>query len=871
MKKIILSLFVIIAVLLGLVLSSIYLTDYNKIYNDFISSARIDTTNITKVNYKLNKFPVPSLVIDEIKQAGKIELKDINIRFSLWSVLSFDHKVSDIEIGQVIIHLSNDDVNYIEHDEFISELIKKEALNISAKIDKLIFVESDKDIPLVIENFIFSGDEKTTKFNGEVDSVGNLQGEFVRNADQTNFSLDVNNPDYHIKLHEIYEKSVLKSGKMEVVTSVLARKLLTLLPDFVNVSDKLPSSEEVKISLDIVPLNNWINFKNIVIESKSIQGTGEMAISKNHQDISDVKINFSKIDLDSLRQNKSVDSNHNDNNNSYSSGTINKFSFGKNQTRTTISAKEIVLNPSNIVTDANLKFLIQDGRVNIEDFSGALGQSGGFRVNGVVSENSFRSLFKGKIALIHKDLNDIAEIIGGSEVRSQNKIPCSLVSDIKFSSVDISMQDLLIKTDNAEISGSFSTKFIGNSPRTNANLKITKVNLDENSLPVLNYLYSYALGLTEDSKKEDYLNRFIPLRKITSISNYDISFDQLISNSKLYKNVNFNLSLIPGKIRLENLSLNDGKNHVDVTIELIASGIKPSFDIIIHSGVLETNFLSPRSISELRKQILEKFALDKVDLNMNFTLDKVYQGDFILGRVLFKAKNNKTLFEISKFDADIFGGRLSSSGSVLLDPYTINFVYAINSAIIPEIAKLMPLGLLESGGVISASGMWSTNGNSLEEQLYNLYTKSDIVTKDITISNFSIDDIVKAAGASDYNIKTFKDDIKQALLTGKTEISELKAAVELTKGLFALKNVAFKTKYTSGAASVSFNLYDLNMDLSSVFSFYLTKPTYGRNYTDYATAKLTIKATGNLLTPKKEADTKEFEDLLNAAATVKKN
>ena len=140
---------------MGLVLSSIYLTDYNKIYNDFISSARIDTTNITKVNYKLNKFPVPSLVIDEIKQAGKIELKDINIRFSLWSVLSFDHKVSDIEIGQVIIHLSNDDVNYIEHDEFISELIKKEALNISAKIDKLIFVESDKDIPLVIENFIF--------------------------------------------------------------------------------------------------------------------------------------------------------------------------------------------------------------------------------------------------------------------------------------------------------------------------------------------------------------------------------------------------------------------------------------------------------------------------------------------------------------------------------------------------------------------------------------------------------------------------------------------------------------------------------------------------------------------------------------------
>ena len=113
--------------------------------------------------------------------------------------------------------------------------------------------------------------------------------------------------------------------------------------------------------------------------------------------------------------------------------------------------------------------------------------------------------------------------------------------------------------------------------------------------------------------------------------------------------------------------------------------------------------------------------------------------------------------------------------------------------------------------------------------------------------------------------------MKQALLTGKTEISELKADIELTKGLFSFKNIAFKTKYTSGVAAANFNLYDMNIDLSSVFSFYLSKPSYGKSYKDYATAKLTLKVTGNLLTPKKEADTKEFEDLLNAVNTVKKN
>ena len=145
MKKFILSLIGVIAIFLAVVGSSIYLTDYNKIYKDFVSSAKIDVKDINQVNYRIKQFPSPSLIIDEVKQEGKIELKNINIRFSLLSVLSFSHKVSDIEIGQAIIHLSNDDVNYIDHDEFIGELIKKEALTMSARIDKLIFVESDSN------------------------------------------------------------------------------------------------------------------------------------------------------------------------------------------------------------------------------------------------------------------------------------------------------------------------------------------------------------------------------------------------------------------------------------------------------------------------------------------------------------------------------------------------------------------------------------------------------------------------------------------------------------------------------------------------------------------------------------------------------
>ena len=109
MKKIVLSLTGIIAIFLVLVLSSIYMADYNKIYKDFVSSAKIKAQDINQVNYRIKYLPSPSLIIDEVKQEGKIELKDITIKFSLLSVLSFSHKISNIEIGQAIIHLSNDD------------------------------------------------------------------------------------------------------------------------------------------------------------------------------------------------------------------------------------------------------------------------------------------------------------------------------------------------------------------------------------------------------------------------------------------------------------------------------------------------------------------------------------------------------------------------------------------------------------------------------------------------------------------------------------------------------------------------------------------------------------------------------------------
>lgn len=79
-----------------------------------------------------------------------------------------------------------------------------------------------------------------------------------------------------------------------------------------------------------------------------------------------------------------------------------KFSLNKKQLKANISAKEIILSPKNLIKDVNLNFLIQNGEGKVEDFSGTFNQGGGFKAQGTISENSFRSIFNGVIALTHK-------------------------------------------------------------------------------------------------------------------------------------------------------------------------------------------------------------------------------------------------------------------------------------------------------------------------------------------------------------------------------------------------------------------------------------------------------------------------------------
>jgi hypothetical protein len=861
MKKLFISLLIIIFLGGGLVFTSIVITDYEKLYQEFIKSTRADASLVKVKNFKINKFPKVYLSIEELSQDGKLTLANVEIHFSLMSLLQFSPKITSLKIGEAKLFLNHDDVNIFSHDEFISELINKDALSVEAKIDKLTFVESDNDIPLEIIDFVFASVNDQVKFSGKINNLGKIEGDFVASGNDVKFSLYLEDDNSSsLKVVENYKDSIFQDGKVEIRTSSLASRIVKLIPDINQVKGGIDSSEIVEILFDLEPMNHWIGVKNIVISSDSIEGKGEINLSKKSEEQSDIKLSFSKIDLVNWRKSKDVSKVSEVAKYGVNSG----FDFNKNRLKAQIFLKEVKLDENNIVRDINAKFSIERDKLTIENLSGDINKTGSFEVVGAVIQNSFRSLFNGRVYLNHKDLNDLAELLGGKEIRTSNQIPFSLSTDVKLSSVDISIQNLLIKTADTAVMGNISTKFIGDSKRINSNIKFTSVDADQGSFPGISQALSYAGSLTEGMKEENYLSKFIPIRKINSIGNYDITFDRLKAGNKLYENVNFNLSASPGKVSLEQLYIQDGTDWVDTSISLVAEGIKPMLAVKIHNGSIGVNFLSPSGMLNLRKKLLEEYDLGKIDISMNFALKKLYEKNFELGKIKFTAQNDRNLFNIDQFDADVFGGRLQSSGSILLDPYTLNFVYALNSAGVQEIAKLLPAGTINSGGLLSASGMWSTNGNRTDEQLYNLYTKSDILAKDITVSNISIDELIQLLGNPNYNIINFEADVKNSLLTGKTDISDLKTSVELSKGVFTMPSLVFKTLYSSGSGSAVFDLYKWSLDANGIFSFYLAQPKRGRSSVDYSANKMTIKAIGNVLSPKKEADTTELLEVLKS-------
>lgn len=844
------------------------LVNYNSVASNFTSRLGIANANIGKI--KINKFPIPYLAIESITEEEKLDLEAVKVYFSFWSLIKFSPQISKLEILDAKIYADSKMLNIYNNEELIDKFFKYKLQNINLNVTNINIINKQDYSSLNFSNCSLKKEHLSSNyiFKTTSNELGTIAGSINKSENIVNFSFDIDNKDYNFKLSQVYQDFKLDSGNGEYNIKNLALAMYNILPDLSHILNKLNQASVVNIKFNISNSEDAVELKDITVESPFIIGGGNISIAKNDNTTGTVNLNFSKIDLNSI-----VSSNTPVTFNTAPSNI--RFIFADKSLKINIIIDEVILSNNNILEKVEFTSSLSNGTLKIDECSGSIKPGGEFKLLGNVTQNSIRSMFDGQIYLKHNDLNSLLNILDCADITVKEAIPFTLSSELKLTLIDLFFKDLLLKTDNLSLSGNFFGKFIAQTPHLNATLNISSLDLTGSSYPIISPLIAFIQGLTKDMKSLDYPGKFITIRTNPYIINLDILINGVKYNDQIFDKINLLAKISPANIRISNLDFKINNSYLSTSWNLDASSVLPSLTVEIKDGNLSTDLLSPAKLLDLRNKLVNDYSLDKVTLQIYGNLSSLSQNDLILKNVKFYAVNNNNLLQFNNIEAELLGGKLQGSGNILLNPYSLNFVYGLNMIDLDKASALLPKIFATSEGNISISGSFSTNGNTLQNQLYNLTSKSQFAINISTINNFNIDSFIQKINNFDYNVLNLDKDINSAITTGQQRITGISGNINLQKGIALLKDINFVTQYSTGTASFKVNIYNFDMDSSNILSFYIpsslvksdTKNT-SSNADKSVLSNLSVRIQGSMFAPKKTFDSSQLKKLLIPQTTT---
>jgi len=859
-KTIIIALFT-ACLTIAILLAIVNFTDYTVASKNLFVKLNISSQNTPKI--QIVKFPIPHLKIDSLKREGNWELENIDIYFTPLSLLTFKPKISSLKISKAQIYSEvQEDLSIINHDELVNLIIMHSMIDINFDIKNLNIVNKDNQPIVTLKNFSLSKNSTNSNissFKGE-SNLGKISGFFEKNMERTNFDLTIDSSDYNFYISEVYQDAKLINGMGKYSITNLSNILSHLVPELNYLFKKFTKNEIINIIFDLLPTEKLLKLENIMIDSSLLLGNGSVYLSKKDDIASIIKLHFSKIDTTKLVASSNTPNQFND----LEHGL--KYLFGNKSIITDIVIDQIILNKSEILNDIKLLLNLNQEKIVVQDFSGTIKSGGNFKFIGNISQNSVRSVFDGNIIMQHNDLNSILTTLGYPQATSIKPTPFSLSSDLKLTLIDIYLKNLLLKVENTEIIGDITARFIGFMPHLVATLEFSSINLDKDDYPIISPIIYFAKDLSKNMKEESYLNKFIQIRTISYLGNFDISVNNLIIKDESFGRVNMLVNVAPNNIQISNLDIRKNNDYINVTAHLLATDVKPQLEIKINNGTVNVNFLTGDYLLGLRNKLLNEFDLEKIDLKLDCALSTIAKDDLVLDNLKFSLENNNNLFKINNLEAQILSGKLVAEGNILLDPCTLNFVYALNFIDLAKLSNILPKGLLDNYGVISINGQLSTNGDSEKQLLYELNGQSEFVVKNAKINNFSVDSLVEKINNKDYKTEYLKSDLAKAMTEGKTELTNLHGTFQLQNGIITSKDLLFNTKYSTGTATLALNIYNFEIALSSIFSFYIADVNYPPITPPKALVPVNLKinASGTIFNPIKVFNDIELTKSINS-------
>ena len=859
MKKIITAVLVLLALLYLTYLSIILTINYQGVYQKLHSQIAKAGYDAQISSIEVVRFPVPRIDLRDMSIPNLLYAKKLEVNFSLLSILMLNPVISEINIHNVNIIAPKNKLDFVGHETMMVSI-----MNIVPKL------------PKILANNISLVDRITKNINQHIDDIvidhTSSDKQLIINWDKKNKTniaykntsagvkvhLDSVSESYTLELNELYSKEKLQNGSLKYSINNLQKFVTETYQDLDLLITKIQSPEAAELLCDIDVKDKRISISNIKLNSKSIAMSGSMDIYRSEKPDS-INLSFDLIDLKTLL----ATPNRNLVNESKSKD---KMGLGNIVRNINITAKKIILAEAEL-KDAVFNASINNNTLNITQLSANMMDEGVFNISGIVTQNQYRSMFEGIINIKHNDANMILSKLGFAHLTTTTPTNFVLKSDIKATPIDYQLNNLFMKLGSFNAGGNAAIKFIGQTPRVNLTLSLSSIDLLKTEYPVLSKLITYLRSLTTDMHSKEYLKKYIPLREIDYFGNFDISFTDLDIGDTQIDKLRIITDVASGNVTLNSVYYQDGENYVSGAGYIAASGIKPSLGIKISEAMIQTSSFDVPHILQFFQTMQNEYDLKKINIITEITMQNIQQNEKIFKNLVFNAKNDGILWNISALNGKFSSGKFSSSGSLRMDSMDLNLAYAFNNFNLKEINNFIPLELFGiDNGWMSINGMISTNGSNIDQLFYNLYSKSSIISKGVKWNNFDIDSVIALIDNTQYSSSKLDSDVPRFMNTGNTVMKTLSGDMVLNHGVFKFSNIKFDTNRSSNTSAAEYNMYNNKLRIASNFSF--TPPSVDA-YSSPNPIPFSMEVGPDILNPKKTFDLTGFKAFLDQRTSLR--
>ncbi len=582
--------------------------------------------------------------------------------------------------------------------------------------------------------------------------------------------ITIDEPALRLRISAAYENDVLSYGKATLRTDHIS-KFLSNYPDLKEmITDAVPA-DETTITFDIVSGKKYLTLTNMKVDSGSLSCVGQVDIAQASTQSSGLKLSCDKIRL--------VDDE---------------------------------MTNVEIAGDAN------KDTMNITTASGNLASGGSFQLAGNITKNAHRSMFSGKVALAHNDINAALIKVDMGYAATTTPAKTILNGDLVITPVEIIFSNIKGDMGTLKLDGNFELKLIGETPRLLFRLGVNGFDSSVDS-PVITPLAQYAASMFQNLGDKTYLVKFTPIRDIQYIGNFDISFGPSIVSDQKVDAMKFSGRVGGGALNIDSFEYSAGDNHLLGSAALSTISLKPDFKLNVTGGSWHTDGLTMENFLFLASQ---DTGVNKISMATDIKLDALSQNDYSFHDFKFKANNTNDIINIDILAGNLGLSHIQMNGNLTTGlPLNANLAYVYNGIDVSRVSSIFSssVGLT---GIANSVGTISTNGDSAEALLYNLYMKSKFIATDLQVNGCNIDAFIKKLNDLQYNPKDMNKDFDLALSSSSMKLSNITGDYGIDSGILSFKNIALTTPLASSTFALDYNVYNQDLNLSSLWSFYFS-------------------------------------------------